>query len=182
MSSVLLLTHEVVTARLAGPTIRSWELARVLARSCRVTLACPGVPDRSDPAFAVESFDGRLAGLVADHDVTVLFGFLLHEHEEAASARHLVVDLYDPFTLENLHMHKQEPLGQQVRTAVGDREVQEQLLRAGDMFLCASERQRDFWTGWLASAGRVNPVLHAADPSLHSLLRVVPFGLPENPP
>jgi glycosyltransferase involved in cell wall biosynthesis len=56
------------------------------------------------------------------------------------------------------------------------------LLRSGDTFLCASERQRDFWLGWLDAAGRVNPYTHGADPGLNSLIRVVPFGLPSVPP
>jgi glycosyltransferase involved in cell wall biosynthesis len=56
------------------------------------------------------------------------------------------------------------------------------LLQRGDLFLCASDRQRDFWTGWLAAAGRVNPYTHRADPALKSLLRVVPFGVPAEPP
>jgi len=48
----------------------------------------------------------------------------------------------------------------------------------GDFFLCASERQRHFWLGQLASLGRLNPLTYAADSSLNSLLALVPFGLP----
>ncbi len=45
--------------------------------------------------------------------------------------------------------------------------------------MCASERQRDFWLGALQSAGRLNPLNYARDPTLRSLIDVVPFGLPD---
>jgi hypothetical protein len=55
-------------------------------------------------------------------------------------------------------------------------------LRVGDFFLCASERQRDYWLGWLEALGRVNPRTHGADPDLRGLIDVVPFGVPSEPP
>ena len=55
-------------------------------------------------------------------------------------------------------------------------------LRAGDCFLCATERQRDMYLGALLAAGGVAPALADADPTLRGLLRVVPFGLPGEPP
>ena len=60
--------------------------------------------------------------------------------------------------------------------------VQNTQLALGDFFLCASERQRDFWIGALHTAGRINPQTYAADPTLRSLIDVVPFGLPDEPP
>ena len=42
-TSVLIVSHDVVGARMAGPGIRYWELGRVLAQHCRVTLAVPGL-------------------------------------------------------------------------------------------------------------------------------------------
>jgi glycosyltransferase involved in cell wall biosynthesis len=56
------------------------------------------------------------------------------------------------------------------------------LVQRGDVFLCASERQRDFWTGWLCAAGRVNPHVHQVDPGVTDLVRIVPFGTPDEPP
>ena len=78
----------------------------------------------------------------------------------------LCIDMYDPTHLENL-----EAVG-----AAGDeahvKEVAHQVsvlnddLLHGDFFLCASQRQHDFWLGSLASLGRVNPSTYAADPML----------------
>jgi len=55
-------------------------------------------------------------------------------------------------------------------------------IRAGDYFLCASEKQRDYWIGMLAANNRVNPHQYDADPTLRNLIDVVPFGLQSNPP
>src|SRR5207244_5865199 len=55
-------------------------------------------------------------------------------------------------------------------------------LRQGDFFLCASERQRDYWLGALSMVNRVNPRSYAEDPTLRRLSDVVPFGVPASRP
>ncbi len=166
-----------------GPSIRNWELARLLSQRHDVTLAAPGPAGPQNNEFKVVGWGtGSPADLVVNSDIVKVSGYLLHWHPQIAEARHLVVDLYDPFPLENLHMHERASLKERYRTAVHDRDVQTNLIRAGDVFLCASERQRDFWTGWLAAAGRVNPYMHEADPGLARFLLVVPFGVPDEPP
>ncbi len=167
---------------MAGTTIRCWELAGVLAERCRVTLGVPGVPGRESPAFRVASTDGAVAALTAENDVVICSGFMLDKHPELAEARHLVVDLYAPFTLENLHMFMDDAVDEQMHAAAHHRSVLNRLVKAGDVFLCASERQRDYWLGWLAAEGRVNPLNHQNDRALRSLVRVVPFGLPDQAP
>ena len=168
---------------MTGPSIRNWEISGALATRNQVTLAVPGASNRSHPTFDVVGYnDESLVRLIGEHDVVLASGYLLERHPSVAEARHLVVDLYDPFPLENLHMHTDSSPEEQYRIAAHDRAVLTRLVRAGDVFLCASERQRDFWSGWLAASGRVNPYTHAADPSLASLLLVVPFGISEEPP
>ena len=183
MTSVLIVGHEPLTEQMTGPTIRNWELAHVLAQHMRVTLAVPGQPEMKGSNFDVVGWEaGSLDPLVATHDIVQVSGYLLDIHPGLAKARHLVVDLYDPFALENLHMHVSLAPEQRYRIAAQDRAVQMRSLRAGDVFLCASERQRDFWLGWLAAAGRVNPYGHGVDPGLQRFLMVVPFGVPDSPP
>ncbi len=55
-------------------------------------------------------------------------------------------------------------------------------LALGDYFICASERQRDWWLGQLEASGRINPATYQADPTLRQLVDVVPYGLPMEPP
>lgn len=183
MSRVLLVNHEALSERMTGPTIRNWELAGVLAEGNEVTLAVPGQADKQDRRFAVVSYaSGELERLVIAQDIVVCAGYLLDRHPAIAKAAHLVVDLYDPFPLENLHMHKAAAIDEQYRIAAYDRGVLARLTRAGDVFLCASSRQQDFWSGWLSAVGRVNPYVHEQDPSLSRLLLTVPFGISEEPP
>ena len=58
----------------------------------------------------------------------------------------------------------------------------ETVLRTGDAFVCASERQRDLWLGALGVLCRLNHEEHARDPSLRHLIGVVPFGIEASPP
>jgi glycosyltransferase involved in cell wall biosynthesis len=100
------------------------------------------------------------------------------ELEEMGSP--LIVDGYDPHTLETLELFAGAPEQEQKHWE------RERILRmqcqAGDFFICASERQRDWWLGLLEASGRVNVRTYGEDPSLRKLIDVVPFGLPSSPP
>ncbi|MGA3222046.1 MAG: glycosyltransferase family 4 protein, partial [Acidimicrobiales bacterium] len=48
-----------------------------------------------------------------------------------------------------------------------------------DFLMCASERQRDLFIGQLCALGRANALTYDYDPTLRSLIDVVPFGLPD---
>ncbi|MEA1973421.1 MAG: glycosyltransferase, partial [Candidatus Cloacimonadota bacterium] len=52
----------------------------------------------------------------------------------------------------------------------------------GDFFICASERQRDWWLGLLEANGRINRQNFAEDHSLRRLIDVVPYGLQQDLP
>ena len=60
--------------------------------------------------------------------------------------------------------------------------VERLVLLTGDAFVCASEHQRDFYLGGLATLGRLTPDGYRADPSLRSLVDIVPFGIDPLPP
>src|SRR5439155_11528890 len=94
----------------------------------------------------------------------------------------VVCDLYDPMHLELLEQSKSAPDDKRAADLVGVTKVLDAQLERGDFFLCASERQRLFWLGHLAALGRLSPRLYDADPTTQSLLAVVPFGLPPEPP
>src|SRR5262245_59799715 len=117
---------------MSGPSIRNWELARALSVHHRVTLAAPGVPKRTSDTFEVRGYKASsLPELVVTHQVVQVSGYLLERHPVLAKAGHLVVDLYDPFPLENLHLHKTAPIADQHRIAASDRAVLTRLIQAG---------------------------------------------------
>ncbi|MBV9664101.1 MAG: glycosyltransferase family 4 protein [Actinobacteria bacterium] len=182
---VAVVTGDDLTDTLAGPGIRAWNMAEVLAGAGHeVVLATTGRADRAHSHAQVRSVadEGAARDLARGCDVLVFQGLLLDHHPSLADVDvPMVVDLYDPFHLEQLERTRRQPAtrDQVVRevTAI----VDEQLLR-GDFFLCASERQRDFWIGHLAALGRVNAHTYDDDPSLDGLIAVAPFGVAADPP
>ncbi len=176
-----------VGPQMAGPGIRYAELTRILARSHDVVLVAPsgssalaGVPPPQvyDPADAAAF--GRL---VADADVVVAPPLAPALAMRLARARaRWIADLYNPEPFEGLHAH---PVAGPRRLRALDTLRIDRLThaaRTADAFVCASERQRDMWLGYLAASRRVTTRAHAADPTLTGLIAVVGSGVPEEPP
>ncbi|GAC1355703.1 MAG: hypothetical protein NVSMB42_14220 [Herpetosiphon sp.] len=184
---VLILSTDPLYANLAGPGIRTLEMARYLSKQCHVTVAAPGRAELDLPnvtGVAVERGDSEtIRHLAIQAEVVILQGFTLHNYPFLKNLnRVLVVDLYDPFHLENLELHTKRGLEHAQVATRFDVEVVNDQLQWGDFFVCASERQRDFWLGSLGSVGRLSPEMYQQDPSFRSLIDVVPFGLPPTPP
>lgn len=181
---VLIITADVLSARMAGPAIRCWEMAKLLAAEHEVTLASTRAPALEHPDFTVTSVQhDNIDGLIAEADVVVLQGFIMYLFPQiAASDVPVVVDIYDPFHLEGLQLRKNEPVHERFSTARSDADVLNTQLRRGDFFVCASDKQRDFWLGQMSGLYRVNPATFDQDESLRALLDVAPFGLPAEPP
>jgi glycosyltransferase involved in cell wall biosynthesis len=181
---VALLTTEPLGAQLAGPAIRAVELGRVLAAEHDVevasTASCSGPGPDGNWQFVD---DAALRALAARCDVLVLGGDVLAANTWLADAGPaIVVDLYDPFHLEQLEQARDLGEAERRRVVFGCIDVLNTQAVLGDTFLCASVRQRDMWLGHLASCGRVNPATYDADPTLRTLLRVVPFGVADSRP
>jgi glycosyltransferase involved in cell wall biosynthesis len=170
---------------MAGPAIRAWQIAEALAPDHDVVLATTSPTcERSSDAFATESAGpARFAELERWCSVVLLQGYVLnHVPVLKTTDKVMVVDLYDPLHLEALELNAPQPEPERsVNVASSVRVLGEQILR-GDFFLCASEKQRDLWIGFLSAAGRVNPANYESDPALRRLIDVVAFGLPADPP
>jgi glycosyltransferase involved in cell wall biosynthesis len=184
MSRVLIISEDTVGRNMAGPAIRCFEFARALSARHEVTLAVPGSTDLTDLPFQVAVYDAETLSKHTDAvDVIVASGYLLRKHPFLKSAgKPLVADIYDPYVLENLEIHRGKPMIERTAIHAGDLGVQLELLLRGDFFLCASERQRDFWLGMLTALNRVNPGQYDSDREARRLIDVVPFGIPAEPP
>lgn len=184
---VLIITGDPIGAQMAGPAIRAWHMAGALAPHARVTLATTSKLERIEAPFTLTTLkpgdDRAMDALLADTDVVVFQGFAMAMFPQiGASDKIVVADAYDPLQLEQLEQGRDSPFvewSQQVADATET--IRAQLERA-DFILCASERQRMFYLGMLSSAGRLTPAMYAGDPNFESLLAVVPFGLPDEPP
>jgi glycosyltransferase involved in cell wall biosynthesis len=90
--------------------------------------------------------------------------------------------MYIPLMLEELQ--RERPISRAEQALFFDRLRREMVTQvlAADLIICASEKQRDYWLGVLSTTGRINPYTHSDDPTLRRLIRVVPFGLSDDPP
>ncbi len=185
---ILLVTHEALRTNMSGPAIRVLEMARALSATARVTVCAPGPLEVRDDRVALVPFDPArptaLQTQAESADAIIVQGFALTSYPFlTALVCPIVADLYCPFTIEHLEQHRAggAALPAHEADAAAILEVQNAQLRLADFFICASERQRDFWVGTLHTAGRVNPRTLARDADLRSLIDVVPFGLPSEP-
>jgi len=189
LKRLLLVSNDEVGAQMAGPGIRYYQFARQLSDLFDVTLVIPTVPREPLGDFEVlEAADwrGRRFRTLANR-FDVVVAQTLRSWTMKALARadvRVIYDLYDPFLIGNLGFHAEEDVSQRYRYVAfrAPTLLQQIALATGSAFICASERQRDFWLGMLGALGRIDPEVADADPSLRDLIDVVPFGLEPEPP
>jgi hypothetical protein len=186
-SSVLVVSAERIGERMAGPAIRAYELARALAGACEVTVAAPAPSVLADPRLGlVEAGMADVEALVRAaraHDVVIAQELPPVALERlAGSPTRLVADLYNAVVVELLEGAAERPVAEQRR--IGRRIAARTLAlcAAADLVICANERQRDLWIGGMTMCGLVDAETYRRDPTLRSLVAVVPFGLPGEPP
>lgn len=184
MPRFVLICPEPIRRLQQGVGIRFLEMARELTRLGAVSLWAPNADLPAEDRFELRPFPGSdFASALAGVEAAVIHGHIseryfncLHAHGLAGPP--LVVDLCDPFLIENLQYTPQ--LGESIYAR--DREVLGRQLARGDFFLASSEAQRLFYLGLLVAQGRVSPAAYHADRTLRNLIDVAPFGvrLPED--
>ena len=184
MSRVALLCSEALGERAAGIGIRYLEMARRLpAFGFDVVLVSPWRSDEP-PIAAGDGVQARrfdsapLPELLAGCEAAVAQGQLANDLLDQLPELPTVIDLYDPFLVENLtHLDSLglDPYRNDHRTWVRQ-------LSGGDFFLCSSSEQRAYYLGFLTALGRVNPHRYRYDPELSGLIAEAPFGVPEPMP
>ena len=184
---IIIITGEPVSKVMAGPAIRSWNMAEHLSREHEVrllTFGTVGVSPRAFEVLTISTKDSHAADVHVDWcDVIIFQGHAMAVFPAIQdTSKVIVVDLYDPMHLEQLEQAKEQGPVKWAHEVESATEVLNQQMERGDFFLCASERQRHFWLGQLASLGRLNPLTYGADSSLNKLLALVPFGLPSAEP
>lgn len=181
---VAIITLDTFGQKMAGPAIRVWEMAGLLAREHDVEVFTFGAVERAGAGFTlrrtrVEDFQGELGF----PDVVIIQGYLVKTFPWLATSDFkLVVDLYDPFHIESLQVERFHPMDERQRAIDHARAELNAQIPGGDFFLCASDKQRDMWLGHLAALGRVNPLTYDDDPQLRRLIDVASFGIPAAAP
>jgi len=169
---ILILVNGTIGARLAGPAIRGWELARALAAEHDVTVACerPDAAER-DGVRLVPSTRGRLTREARRHDAVMASALPPYLFAALRGTRTLTVsDQYDPIQLEMSIFDDQPGIERAMRSQNAIRRLQ---LRFADVIACAGQRQRDLLEDELESIDR--------GPLGPPEIVTVPFGLAPSP-
>jgi hypothetical protein len=186
VTRVLVVAGEPVGGVMAGPAIRSLELARVLARHCEVTLAAPPPSELTDDRIALlhatqEDFD-VLHGALRTHDVVVAqqLPAQLLRYVTKLPVRY-VADLYNPMMIELLEAMADAGVPREQSVARRLTRTVFAQCAAADFLLCASEKQRDLWIGGLGLSGLIDLETYRRDRTYRAVIDVVPFGLSDRP-
>jgi glycosyltransferase involved in cell wall biosynthesis len=191
---VLLVSHDVLGGKMAGPGIRNFHLSRVLAQHVSLTLAIlpqdatsrAELQSKLPDAAIVEYIRGDWESIreAAEWaEVIIISPDGANDYPELVEmAVALVIDGYDPLLVEWLAMLPDGDASQHDGAWAYRMETLLPQYLAGDYYICASERQRYWWLGKLEVAGRLNAHTFMRDPSLRNLIDIVPYGLPETPP
>jgi len=172
-----LISSEPLRPRAAGIGIRYLELARRLPEAgVDVVAVSPADPQEVPlpPGTARRFVAGRLPEILADCDAALAQGQLANDLLLECPELPAVIDLYDPWLVENLHYTPElglDPYRNDHATWVLQ-------LSRGDFFLCSSDEQRLYYLGFLTALGRVNPRRVEQDPDLAGLIAPMPFGVP----
>lgn len=180
---VLVITGDVLGAKMAGPAIRAWEMSKALHEVCNVRLVSTQASTLQHGDFHVAyADDAELRRQVDWCDVLVFQGYTLTKFPWIrGTGKVIVADIYDPMHLEYLEQGKDD--SPRIRSKMTEfiSEVLNVQLELADYMLCASEKQRDFWLGQLSAVSRINPLVYDRDPSLRSLIDIAPFGISNTP-
>ncbi len=173
--TLLIVSSEVISREMAGPGIRIWNFAEVLSEHMNVVLAIPNETDLREMDFKVIKYkdNGQLAQIVRDTDIILCNGMTLSRFDSIKnSGKHLIIDVYDPYNLATLAEYEGEPMEERLKVyKIIQNSFNEQFFY-GDFFICASDRQRDFWLGMLSALNRVNPFAYNIDSSLRRMIDI----------
>jgi len=152
------------------------ELAAVLGEHFEVRLAAPAGSD------GVVEYDPRRAASLARcmQGIDVMVAPPLAPAMLATGRRPpWVCDLYNPELFEGLEVHAERSPWHRRALDVVRIDRLAYAARTADAFVCASERQRDMYLGFLGASRRLRSADHARDRDLRELIDVVAAGVPD---
>lgn len=183
--TLLIISDEIVAPEMAGPAIRVWNFAKILSKYMNVILAIPNKADFPQMEFEIVRYtdDLSIVDLSSRADILLFGGSIFSQFKSLKIInKYFILDIYDPYNLATLEEYKEKPLNEQLAMNKFFVGILNEQMYYGDYFICASDRQRDYWLGMLSALNRINPVTYSADATFRKMIDVVPFGLPESKP
>ncbi|MEE8325093.1 MAG: glycosyltransferase family 4 protein [Candidatus Humimicrobiaceae bacterium] len=184
---ISLISFDIVGKKMAGPGIRFYEFSKILSKFANVTLHTPNKIDIEVEGIKTRSYNPKnyssLERSLENADMILIQGHILYYFPFLKNfTGKIIVDLYNPFNLESLEMFRDKDITERLRIDRNNNNIIKLQLAIGDFFICASEKQRDYWIGMLGAMGRINPYNYDSDNTLRTLIDIVPFGIPSDPP
>ena len=182
---ILIISHDKIGSKMAGPGIRYHFMAEYLSQNMDVTIGFFDPTYLPDDAFAhnysVKSIDAySFEDDFAEFDYIIAL-WLSDSMMNYCNKNNKVAifDIYAPVPVENLavKLFSHLPI-----TKDADYEYLESLkmyrkfLENGDLFLYSNERQRDFWMGYIFGALQITPSLYDKRPMYDRFIKA-PMGI-----
>ncbi|CAM4471120.1 glycosyltransferase family 4 protein [Paenibacillus tarimensis] len=182
MKTVVVISPDYIDNKMAGPGIRYWNFAKELSKDFNVVLFTPNDCQLTVVEFTIKTIAKKeLIKEINAADTVILQGMTLWTYPFLKRLnKPIIIDLYDPFILENLETFISSDEAENLHKAALSILIDQ--LQHGDYFICASEKQKDFWIGMLAALNRLNPSEYNRSKDLSALIGVVPFGLDKDEP
>lgn len=184
MAKILIYSSNLIGQSMAGAAIRPWEFAKVLSQQHQVVLISPGPSPIKSQEFEILSFHDpcckahfRNAHILLTQRLTFPLALLAKLNKLK-----IIIDAYVPGPLELLEHFKADPTPDRQGKVFSETSNIILSFKMADGILCASEKQRELWLGFLLGQKLITPTFYDQDSSLRDFLTVVPFGLPSFPP
>lgn len=186
-AKILVVSSDVIGEKMAGPGIRYVEISSQLSKWYDVTLYAPEVNGTISYNFTIKTYKelGDISKIVAKYDF--IFAQFLNFNTALNAIRgncRIIYDFYNPLPIEALVGNIPKTDTEKVKKDAEYNELLTNLLlysRSGSYFVCANERQRDFWVGFLA-ANRVFMPSRYSGGSIEELVGLLPFGMQNSEP
>jgi glycosyltransferase involved in cell wall biosynthesis len=178
--------YDVMGKKMAGPGMRSYAIAMFLSAYADVTLSHCESSDINSNEISFKLISDSDVKWESDtfwqnFDFAIMpasqnLKFTLPEYFPIP----LVVDIYDPYILENIELLSDKKPSIREYEYLRHLKAMIEMLLLGDRFLVTSDRTKDFFLGMLASWGVLNPVSASKDKS-EKLFLEIPFGVTDEP-
>lgn len=190
-TKILIISNDKIGEKMAGTGIRYWEIAKSIAATGKfeVYLACPDECNLQAENIHMVVYTGENHGELLqkarESNIILMMGFVLEtmpDLRKILNGKYVIVDIYDPYVIESMEVYKDENISfRNKRHDEAFRNLDYQL-KIGDFFICANEKQKDYWIGMLSALNRINPEVYTFARNGGKLVETVPFGISDTAP
>lgn len=184
-NNVLVLCHDVIGKKMAGPGIRYTNVAKQLSTVSDVTLAYFSNKTKFDKQALEINRDGEEYKSIFDKHNIIFAQWLSLDMLNYAKSKNIdvIFDLYAPVPIEYMaSVEFSETINKTKDVEFeGLLEVYKYYFENGSLFVCSNQRQKNFWLGYATSLGLLKPSDFSDQNSLVNKIIIGPMGIENTP-